>query len=228
MTRVLVVGLGGLGCPVAGILARGGHPMTLLDDDLVERTNLHRQPLYTDRDVGRPKVEAAHAALAGADVRPVRARLVPETAEAIVEGHALVVEGADNYATKFLAHDTARRLGVPIVQGGAVGTGGWALASTGRGACLRCVFESSPDASAGCDVLGVLGPVVGVVGALVGALALSTLHGDEVGGTLVHYDALRGRIARSNLPARPSCTLCGSLHSGLSRGRYAPSSDARR
>ena len=111
--RVLVVGLGGLGCPAAAILARVPEvELWLCDDDVVDETNLHRQILYRDSDVGRDKLEAAQQALlsAGADparLVPVRSRLLPENARSLLRQVDLVLEGSDNFATKFLAADAA-------------------------------------------------------------------------------------------------------------------------
>lgn len=233
--RVLVVGAGGLATPVLGILARSiDASITLIDDDVVDETNLHRQLLYRADDVGRPKLAAArertlaHAALAGRRVAltPVEGRLVPENALALVREHDLVIEGADNLATKFLAADAARLAGRPLVQAGVVRWAGWALASApGNGACLRCVFEDVPtDRVETCATAGVIGPVVGTVGALAAALALRVLAGDVVGGTLWHHDALAGSLRRRVVRARPDCPLCGARASirAIDEARYAP------
>lgn len=233
--RVLVVGVGGLGCPAARVLARSGSmQLTLVDDDVVDATNLHRQILFDASDVGRPKAEAAadallaEAASAGhrLEVNAVRERLTPENALERIAGHDLVLEGADNFATKFLAFDAARLAGKPIVQAGAVRWSGWALASPAKGGpCLRCVFEDIPsDRVETCAEAGVVGPVVGVLGSLEAALALRVLHGDATTvGELWSYDGLAGKLRRSRVRERPDCPSCRGLVRDLSRERYAPS-----
>lgn len=211
--RVLVVGVGGLGCPAATALARARVPMTLLDDDVVSASNLHRQTLFTRADVGAPKAETAARRLRdeGADVESVEGRLLPDTAASLVERHAAVVEGADNHATKFLAFDTAFACGRPIAQAGAVRLEGWAFASVpGRGPCFRCLFEAMPESTEeACDVAGILGPVAGVLGALLAADTLRFTLGDAT-PRLTTYDASRGRLRRATPTPRPDCPACAA------------------
>ncbi|HEX6243600.1 MAG TPA: ThiF family adenylyltransferase, partial [Polyangiales bacterium] len=144
---VLVVGLGGLGCPAAATLARSGVTrFTLLDDDSVDVTNLQRQTLYSDADVGRLKAAVAAERLRALSPFPERVRceqvvdrLLPDNALELARGHALVIEGSDNFATKFLAADAAKLAGVAIAQAGAVRFAGWSSCNTAeRGACVRC------------------------------------------------------------------------------------------
>jgi adenylyltransferase/sulfurtransferase len=232
--RVLVVGVGGLGCPAASILARSGvGRITLLDDDRVELSNLHRQPLFGAADVGRPKADVAARALtslaraAGRDLETVarEIRLVPGNALDQVTGHDLVVEGSDTFATKFLAADACALAGVPVVQAGAVRWGGWALASVpGRAACLRCVFEDIPaGAQATCAAAGIVGAVVGVVGALQAALALRVLLGDATAaGEMWSYAGLPGTLRRRSLARRTDCPLCSGGIRDTEGSRYAP------
>lgn len=238
--RVLVVGAGGLASPLLTILARSVDvALTLVDDDVVDETNLHRQILYRDQDVGRPKLEAARERVLEeawrsghrVDVRTIAGRFTPDNALALALEHAIVVEGADNLATKFLAADAARLAGRPIVQAGVVRWAGWALASVpGRGACLRCVFEDVPtDRAETCATAGVVGPVVGAIGALAASLALRLLLGEQnVGGTLYHHDALAGTLRRRHAGARPDCSLCGARASirAIDEARYVPAACA--
>jgi adenylyltransferase/sulfurtransferase len=217
---VLVVGAGGLGCPALSVLAKSGVTrFTLLDDDTVDVSNLQRQTLFDDGDVGRAKVDAAAARIAAlsplserVQVEAVRDRFVPDNAFELAQGHALILDGADNFATKFLVADVGRIARLPVVQAGAVRFGGWALAvaAEGAGPCVRCVFEDVPQGMAeSCAAMGVLGPVVGVLGALQAALALQLLlRGSAVGGTLFSYDALAGSLRRRKLARRADCALC--------------------
>jgi molybdopterin-synthase adenylyltransferase len=232
---VLVVGAGGLGSPVLGVLAKSGVArFTLLDDDRVDASNLQRQTLYTERDVGSLKVEAAARRvreLAPADVRveTVVDRLVPDNALELMRGHALVVEGADNFATKFLAADAAKLARVPLVSAGAVRFTGWAMASLpDEGACVRCVFEDIPRGQPEtCSVAGVLGPVVGVLGALQAALAIELLLGrTRAAGVLYSYDALGIGLRKRRVHARRDCPLCRGDVSALDDARYEASCEA--
>ena len=140
--------------------------------------------------------------------------------------HTLIVEGADNLATKFLAADAARIARRPIVQAGVVRWAGWALASGNEGACLRCVFEDAPqDRVETCRDAGVVGSVVGVIGALAASLAIRFVLGDaSAASTLYHHDALRGTLRRRALRARPDCPLCGARASirAIDEARYVP------
>lgn len=216
--RVLLVGVGGLGCPAALGLARAGvGTLGLCDDDEVDRTNLHRQILFADADVGMPKLDAAaralRAAAPGVEVRLHRERLVPETAARLVGEYDLVLEGADNYATKFLAADACALAGVPVVHASAVRWVGTALAVGARGRpCYRCLFEDVPAENApNCAEAGVLGPVVGVVAAAQVDLALAMLAGRDVAGQLVTFDGrgLTEPLRRRRTSPRPDCPLCG-------------------
>jgi len=225
---VLVIGAGGLSCPALSVLAKSGVTrFTLVDDDRVDLSNLQRQMLYGDEDVGKPKLEVAEQRLQAIDARvrcdKVFDRFAPDNALELAGGHALIVEGADNFASKFLAADASKLSGVPVVQAGAVRFGGWALASSpDSGACVRCVFEDIPTGMPEtCSVAGVLGPVVGVLGALQAALALSLLLGNE-GATsaLFSYEALAGRLRRRKLSRRADCPLCAGHIRDLAPERY--------
>jgi molybdopterin/thiamine biosynthesis adenylyltransferase len=228
--RVLVVGAGGLGCPVALALARAGvGTLGLVDDDEVDATNLHRQILFGEADVGSAKVDVAARALArlapAVRVEVHHARLVPPTAAALVAAYDLVVEGSDNFATKFLAADACLLARKPVVQAAAVRWHGTALAVGPEGApCYRCLFEDVPhDAAPNCAEAGVMGPVVGVVGALAAGLALEILDGRGATGTLVTYDGKSDALRRRAIARRAACPLCGARAiRGLEAERYAP------
>jgi molybdopterin-synthase adenylyltransferase len=228
---VLVIGLGGLACPALAVLARCGVTrFTLVDDDSVEASNLQRQTLYDEADVGKLKAELAAERVRALSPRPERVtcaavvdRFVPDNALELARGHALILEGADNFATKFLVADVARLVSLPVVQAGAVRFGGWALASTpAAGACVRCVFEDIPrERPETCAAAGVLGPVVGVLGALQAALALELLRGEtHAAGVLFSYEALPGRLRRRRLARRADCPLCSGRIRELDPDRY--------
>ncbi len=214
--RVLLVGVGGIGCPAALVLARAGvGTIGLCDDDDVEQANLHRQVLYTDSDVGAPKVEAAARALRrvtpGIDLRLHRRRLVPDRAAALVSEYDLVLEGADNFATKFLTADACALSGTPVVHASAVRWVGTALAVGPSGRpCYRCLFENVPsEGGAACSEAGVMGPVVGLIAAAQADLALSVLDGNPRYGELVTFDGRSDVLRRRYIATRSDCDLCG-------------------
>ena len=233
--RVLVVGLGGLGCPAAMVLSRApGVELWLCDDDQVELSNLHRQLLYREADVGSDKLTAAKAALVAAGARAdrialVRSRLLPDNAQQLVGQVDLVLEGADNFATKFLAADAAHLTARPIVHGAAIRfvATAWAVSAAGA-PCYRCLFEDlPPGAQQGCSEAGVMGPVVGFCGALMADLALRVLSGDATAfSSLYTYDGAHDQLRAVPPNRRPDCPLCGSSPSitNITESRYtAPS-----
>lgn len=233
---VLVVGVGGLGCPAALALVRAGvGRVVLADDDQVDVTNLHRQILFSDDDVGSDKLDAAARALArelgeGQRVELVRSRFLPDNARDMVRGVDLVVEGADNFATKFLAADACHLEARPLVHGAGVRwiATAWCVAPGGR-PCYRCLFEDVPggNAAPNCAEAGVMGPVVGFAGALMADLALRSLATDTPPtGRLFTYDGWRDQLRQVEVAPRTSCPLCGAEQTifDIDESRYlAPS-----
>jgi molybdopterin/thiamine biosynthesis adenylyltransferase len=232
--RALLVGAGGLGCPAGRVLARSGiGHIAVVDDDVVDESNLHRQTLYQASDVGKPKTALfverlrAEAAQTGHALDAVarEIRIFPENARELVADYDLVLDGTDNFASKFLIADACALARVPVVQAGAVRWVGWALgAIPGMGPCLRCVFEDVPVGRAdSCAVAGVMGPVVGVVGALQAAIALQLLRGTLcAAGVLWSYDALRGTVRRRRVERQRHCPLCGGRITNTQVSRYVP------
>jgi molybdopterin/thiamine biosynthesis adenylyltransferase len=214
--RALVVGMGGLGCPAALALSRAGvGTIGLCDDDEVELSNLHRQILYAEADAGASKLSVAARTLRkgapGVTLHLHDRRLLPAGAVDLVRAYDVVLEGSDNFATKFLAADACALAGVPIVQASAVRWVGTALAvePTGR-PCYRCLFEDLPGDAPNCAEAGVIGPVVGVVAAAQADLALAILDGERrVGGELVTFDGRTEELRRRTVAARKDCPLCG-------------------
>jgi molybdopterin/thiamine biosynthesis adenylyltransferase len=219
---VLIIGAGGLGCPAALALAAGGaRRIGVVDDDRVDMTNLHRQVLFTDADAhtGQPKVDAFARALQrrfpALDVTTHAARFDVGTAAALVQAYDIVIDGSDNFATKFLANDAAVLARRPLIHGAAVGTGGQLLTVPAGGRpCYRCLFEQPPAAGVGpsCAEAGVLGPVPGVIGALAGAEAIRLLRGQAPGfvGRLLQYDAARMTLRAVAFNPNPGCAVCAA------------------
>jgi molybdopterin/thiamine biosynthesis adenylyltransferase len=233
--HVAVIGVGGLGAPVCWALARAGvGALTIIDDDVVDATNLHRQILFREEDVGRHKIEATVDALRRLsktiEIVPVRARLTPANVEVLSRAD-VVVECSDRYAVKFLAADAAKLLRKPIVHGAAIRWIGTAMATSAEGKpCYRCLFEDLPDgAQQSCDVSGVVGPVCGIVGALQADLALRILDGERPFGEIASLDARRESIKYTAFRARSSCPLCGDAPSidRIEPARYLSARDCQ-
>lgn len=214
---VLICGMGGLGCPVAMILARSGvQQMTVVDDDVVSLTNLHRQILFDDNDVGKKKVDVAKEKLErlhpGLTVTAIDARLLPENAVDIIRSVDLVIEGSDNFPTKFMVADACHVAAKPVVHGAAIKWRGTALfVGPSGGPCYRCLFEDLPggDASPNCAEAGVVGPVVGVVGAFMADLALRARAGQAISGELIAIDGKKRSARKTTIHPRRNCSLCG-------------------
>lgn len=216
-SRVLVVGVGGLGCPVSLYLAAAGvGTLGLVDDDVVDRTNLQRQVLYGPADIGRPKVEAAAEKLAGInpDVELVsrRERISAANAMDLVEGWDVVVDGSDNFATRYVVNDAAVLAQVPLVTGSIYRyEGQLTVIRPPLGPCYRCLFPSPPPEQAACHEAGVLAPLPGVIGSIQATEAIKLLLGDESGlvGRLLLVDLLDGSFRSVRVQRNATCPLCG-------------------
>jgi molybdopterin/thiamine biosynthesis adenylyltransferase len=233
---VLIIGAGGLGCPAALALGAGGaRRIGIVDDDRVDASNLHRQVLFTDADVGEPKAVAAARVLSrrfsALDVVAHAIRFDVTTARELIAAYDVVIDGSDNFATKFLANDAAVLARRPLVHAAAVGMGGQLLTVPAGGRpCYRCLFEEPPPAGVGpsCAEAGVLGPVPGVLGALAGVEAALLLRGQAPAfvGRLLQYDSLRMTLRAVPFNPNPRCAVCAAdarIHA-LAAGDY-PAAD---
>jgi molybdopterin/thiamine biosynthesis adenylyltransferase len=216
---VLVVGVGALGSPVATYLAAAGvGRIGLVDDDAVEPSNLARQFLHFTPDVGVPKAESAAAKLRFLNpdvvIEPYRVRLDRDNAAGLVAGQDLVVDCSDSFATRYAVNAACCAAGVPLVEGGVIGTSGLVMAvRPGETACYRCAFpEAPPPGSAPtCAEAGVLGPAAGVVGSLqaLQALELLTGVGRPLVDAFVQLDLATLDVLRVGVRRRPDCPDCG-------------------
>ncbi|MFI5000184.1 MAG: ThiF family adenylyltransferase, partial [Reyranellales bacterium] len=195
---VLVVGAGGLGCPVLQYLAGAGvGRLTIVDHDRVEESNLHRQPLYGMGDIGAPKAQAARAALLrfnpAIKIEPVVERLTPQNVADLVAGADLVVDAADSFAATYILSDACHAAAKPLVSASVIGLSGYAGAFCGGGPSYRAVFPDVSVEGGTCATVGVLGTAVAVLGGLQAHLALHLLLGLEptVLGRVITFDAKR-------------------------------------
>jgi adenylyltransferase/sulfurtransferase len=213
----LVVGLGGLGCPAAQFLATSGIGALVLNDfDRVDETNLPRQILYTDDDVGKLKVDAAAARLRALNPA-VRVITLPErldaaTLESAVGAADVVLDGTDNFATRFAVNRACVARGKPLVSGAAVRVEGQiAVFTNGPGEpCYSCLYDDEDEWLGDCQGNGVLAPVPGVIGTLMAAEALKLLLGwtSAARGRLLLWDAKRGDWQSVALKQNPDCEVC--------------------
>ena len=220
--RVLVVGCGGLGAPVISQLAAAGvGHLTLVDDDVVEPSNLNRQTLFRAADVGARKAVVAAAVVAALDdtldVTAVVERLTASSARKRIRDHDVVVDCADGLPTKYLLNDACVREDRPLVHGAATGWSGQVVVVTGAaGPCLRCLFPVLParDAVPTCRTAGILAPVTGVVGSLQAGAVLRLLLGLPAGaGRFVAVDVKEGSTKTLRFDRDPACPACGDAPS---------------
>jgi molybdopterin/thiamine biosynthesis adenylyltransferase len=234
-SRVLVVGAGALGSSLAETLTRAGvGALTVVDRDYVEESNLQRQSLFDEEDAraGLPKAAAAEERLrtlnSDVEVRGIVADVGPDNADALVRGQSLVLDGTDNFETRFLLNDVCVRARVPWVYGACVGSYGLALlVRPGVSPCLRCVLQSMPAPGSGatCDTAGVIAPIVQVVAGIQAAEALKLLAGrtEALLPGLVSVDLWTGTFDMLDLSGQaPWCPACTEgRFEYLERGRTA-------
>ncbi len=218
--RVLCVGAGGLGCAVLPYLAGAGiGHITIIDPDRVDRTNLQRQVLFGESSIGHPKVEAAARRLRDLnptiEIEGIDGALDADNAPALFQRHDLVIDGSDNYATKYLIADASVKFGVPLVYGSATGMEAMVTVfAPGQGPCLRCLFPEAPTGWVpNCAEAGVLGPLVGAAGCMQAAEALQILAGqraidDGLVGRLWMLDARDARVRMLAIQRRADCSTC--------------------
>lgn len=210
MKTAVILGVGGLGCPAALALseARLDVRLVLVDPDRVDRSNLPRQILFRDADVGSFKAAVAARRLPDAEARI--ARFDAATAGELLRGADVLLDGTDDYATRFLANDEAVKRGIPLVHGAALGwTGQLLTVLPGRTACLRCLFESPPADGPTCAQAGVLAPLCGLVGAAMAEAAQAILQGRPAeAGVLHRWDARTGSDRPLPLRRDPACAAC--------------------
>ncbi|HYM85982.1 MAG TPA: molybdopterin-synthase adenylyltransferase MoeB, partial [Pseudoxanthomonas sp.] len=221
-SRVLMIGAGGLGSPAAFYLAAAGvGHLRIADDDVVDRSNLQRQILHTDARIGEMKVTSAQAMLSALNprthVEAIAERVTIDNIEHLLEGVDVVLDGADNFAARYLLNDACVKLAKPLVYGAVQRFEGQVSvfdAGRHRGAapCYRCLFPEppAPEFAPNCAEAGVLGVLPGVIGLLQATEAIKLLLavGEPLIGRLLHFDALAMRFREMRLRPDPDCAVC--------------------
>ena len=216
--RVLVVGMGGIGCPLSLYLAAAGVGELLLADfDVIEASNLQRQLLYAEADLGRLKAEVAAARLAVVNpfvrCEAVTVALDADTLPALLSRVDLVVDGCDNFGTRDAVNAACVAAGVPLVSAAAIGFGAQLAVFDVRqpaSPCYRCLYPEMDEAAATCAEAGILAPVVGVVGALAATEALKILSGvgEPLVGKLWLWEAMAGMMRTLSVRRDAGCAVC--------------------
>lgn len=222
--RVLVIGAGGLGSPAAFYLAAAGvGSIGIVDADKVELSNLQRQILHSISDIGKDKVESAKATINAlnpdVEVKTYATRFAEDNAAEIASGYNFIVDGSDNFDTKFLVNDTAIRLNIAFSHAGIVRLQGQTMTVLPRkSACYRCLFQAPPppEEILNCQQAGILGSVAGTLGTIQATEAIKYLAGFEEGlitDRLLTYDAKAMKFHNIDVSRNPQCAACSAAAS---------------
>ncbi len=213
--RVGIVGMGGVGAPAALDLAAAGvGALRLIDDDRVALSNLQRQIAFSEADLDRPKVEAGGDRLTAlnphVETEPAPERLTADNAAWLLEGCDVVIDGTDDFGTRFATNAACVAAGVPLVSGALGRWSGQVGVFTGR-PCYRCLVAEAPPDAETCARVGVVGALAGVVGSMAAleAIKLITGAGETLTGRLLIYDGLSATARTVSLAADPACPVCG-------------------
>jgi molybdopterin/thiamine biosynthesis adenylyltransferase len=217
--KVLVIGAGGLGSPALMYLAAAGvGTIGVIDDDVVDNSNLQRQVIHRDLDIGLPKVQSAMQAMKAqspnVEVRPYQRRLMPEIAEELFADYDVILDGTDNFDTRYLANATCVALGKTLISGALSQWEGQVsvFAPHRETPCYQCVFPEAPapGLAPSCAEAGVVGPLPGVVGSMMAVEAVKLISGagQALLGEMLIYDALWGETRKIAIHPRDDCPIC--------------------
>lgn len=215
--RVVIVGAGGLGGPAGLYLAAAGvGHITVIDDDVVEASNLQRQVQFISSDIGMPKAIIMADTLD--DLNPdvttkgIVRRLDSGNAHALLQGADIVIDGVDDFAARFITNEACLRLGVPLVSGALGRFNGQVsvFKNDGTGPCYRCLVPEIPPDSETCAAVGVVGALAGIIGSVMAleTIKLITNAGESLSGRLWLYDGLAAESRTIKLPKDPACPAC--------------------
>jgi molybdopterin-synthase adenylyltransferase len=217
--RILIVGAGGLGSPISLYLAAAGiGTIGIIDNDCVDLSNLQRQIVHFTKDIGRSKVQSAeeklHALNPEVRIRIYDQPLAVDNIRDIIRDYDCVVDGTDDFPTKFLINDACVVAGIPFSHGGILGYDGQTMTVLpGMSACYRCVFRNPPppDIAHACSKAGILGAVAGMLGTIQAAEVLKLIIGvgEPLADTLLTFNALTMDFRKIRLKRRSDCAACG-------------------
>ncbi|MGD1075706.1 MAG: molybdopterin-synthase adenylyltransferase MoeB [Thermodesulfovibrionales bacterium] len=218
-SKVFLVGAGGLGCPVGFYLAAAGvGTIGIVDNDTVELSNLQRQIAHSTKTLGKLKIESAKATFEALNpdvmVVGMKERINKDNILDLIKGYDIVVDGSDNFPTRYLVNDACVMVKKPLVSGAILRFEGQVTTIVpGDGHCYRCLFEQMPPAGLvpSCQEAGVIGAIPGVVGSLqaIEVIKLILGKGDILKNMLLIYDALKTTFRRVKVPKNPDCPVCG-------------------
>jgi molybdopterin/thiamine biosynthesis adenylyltransferase len=218
-SKVFLVGAGGLGSPAAFYLAAAGiGKIGISDNDDVDFSNLQRQILHSTKDVGRPKVQSAKETLEAlnpdVEVVPYTERLNAENIIDIIKDYDVILDGSDNFPTRYLVNDACVMLGKPLSHGSIFRFDGQATTILpGQGPCYRCLYETPPppDLVPSCQEAGVLGIIAGIIGVIQATevIKLRLEKGNLLNGKLLLYDSLNMDFKKLKIQRNPACPMCG-------------------
>lgn len=219
-SHVAIIGQGGLGSPVALYLAAAGvGQLTLVDDDVVELSNLQRQIIHRESTVGEAKVTSAASSILALNseiqVNPVAKRLAKAELEQLVSSVDVVVDCSDNFETRFLLNAVTQRLKTPLVSGAAIRMEGQVTvydARQGNSSCYRCLYQDNGELQQTCSETGVLSPLLGVIGSIqaIETIKLIAQVGQSLAGRLLLLDAMTMQWREMRLKPNPDCPVCQS------------------
>lgn len=218
--KVIVIGAGGLGCPVGFYLTAAGiGTLAIVDNDNVELSNLQRQIAHSTKTLGMPKVESARATFEALNpdvhVIAIKERLTKDNILDLIKDYDVVVDGSDNFPTRYLVNDACVIARKPLVSGAILRFEGQVTTIVPKeGHCYRCLFEEMPPAGLvpSCQEAGVLGVLPGIIGGLQGLEVLKLVlgKGEVLKNELLIFDALRAAFRKVRIPHNPRCPVCGS------------------
>lgn len=220
-SSVLVIGAGGLGAAVLSYLAAAGiGRLGIVDDDRVELSNLQRQIIHEEADIGRAKTESAADRIAelnpATKLQTYATRLTEENAAALIAGYDVVADGSDNFVTRFAIASACYHAKRPLISAAISGFEGQISCFTPYlgepHPCYRCLIPELPPEANNCTEVGVVGPLAGILGSMQALETIKTLLsiGMSLSGTLFHYDGLHAKARVITLPRNPGCVLCGA------------------
>lgn len=219
-SKIVIVGAGGLGGPVALYLAAAGiGHITLIDDDIIERSNLQRQIQFSESDIGQSKAEVTASKIMdqNPDVSAIALtqRLTSKTAEPLLSGHDLILDGVDNFQTRFDINEASLSLKTPLISGA---LGRWdgqvsAFSGTGNGPCYRCLVPEIPPQAETCSEVGVVGALAGIIGSVMAleAIKIVVKSDSSLQNKLWVYEGLDVKARMVTLPKDPKCPACKKI-----------------